>query len=286
MRARRRSGISGSGLVLVNQGRPTGASGRGSGLRDPYRDSRTTGSRQRQSSHAQLRFSQVLRQAVQIVLGVERCHAARAGGGDRLPVDVILDVAAGEHAGDARSRAGVRARVAVRRPSRADRGRAPCSACGRWPRTGPRRDLLQLVRSGCSEARSGDLALPLSCTVSTSLFHSKRDLRVRERLVLHDLRRAQRIAPVDQRDVRGEARQEDGLFQRRVSAADDRDRLAAEEVTVARRAGGDAMADEGSLGRQPEQPAEAPVAMIRPRVLVLRFRGRDRRTDAGSDRRR
>ena len=44
------------------------------------------------------------------------------------------------------------------------------------------------------------------------------------------------------------------LFERRVSAADDRDRLAAEEVTVARRAGGHAMADE-ALARKATRAA-------------------------------
>ena len=34
-------------------------------------------------------------------LGVERGHAAGAGGGDRLAVDLVHHVAAGEHAGDA-----------------------------------------------------------------------------------------------------------------------------------------------------------------------------------------
>ena len=33
-------------------------------------------------------------------LRVQRGHAARAGGGDRLPVGVVLDVTGGEHAGD------------------------------------------------------------------------------------------------------------------------------------------------------------------------------------------
>ncbi len=35
-------------------------------------------------------------------LGVERAHRAGAGGGDGLPVDVILDVADGEDARDVR----------------------------------------------------------------------------------------------------------------------------------------------------------------------------------------
>ena len=45
-------------------------------------------------------------------LGVDGGHAARAGGGDRLAVGVVLDVAAGEDALDVRRR---RARAAVTR---------------------------------------------------------------------------------------------------------------------------------------------------------------------------
>ena len=41
---------------------------------------------------------------VQILVRIERCHAAGAGGGDRLAVDVVGDVAGGEHAGHARLR--------------------------------------------------------------------------------------------------------------------------------------------------------------------------------------
>src|SRR3712207_5554636 len=39
------------------------------------------------------------------LLGVERGHAAGAGGGDRLAVDLVHDVATGEHARDAGPRA-------------------------------------------------------------------------------------------------------------------------------------------------------------------------------------
>ena len=45
-------------------------------------------------------------------LGFERRHAAQAGGGDRLAVDVVGDVAGGEHAGH-RGRGRVRRRLDV-----------------------------------------------------------------------------------------------------------------------------------------------------------------------------
>ena len=50
----------------------------------------------------------------EVALGVEGAHTARAGGRDRLAVDVILHVADREHAGDVRlGRAGLREQVAV-----------------------------------------------------------------------------------------------------------------------------------------------------------------------------
>src|SRR5262245_2639154 len=41
---------------------------------------------------------------VQIFVRIERCHAAGTGGGDRLAIDMIGDVARSEHAGHARLR--------------------------------------------------------------------------------------------------------------------------------------------------------------------------------------
>jgi len=55
----------------------------------------------------------MFRNPVEIVLGVERRHASAAGGGDRLPIDVVLHVAAGKHAGHARLCSVVREDVAV-----------------------------------------------------------------------------------------------------------------------------------------------------------------------------
>src|SRR3954467_12600479 len=62
---------------------------------------------------ARLNRREVLRDFVQMVLGVDRRHAARSRGGNRLPVDVVLDIAAREDAGDAGLRAVVGDDVAV-----------------------------------------------------------------------------------------------------------------------------------------------------------------------------
>ncbi len=64
----------------------------------------------------------------------------------------------------------------------------------------------------------------------------------RHRLVLHHLRRAQRVAAVNHGDLGGELRQVDRLFHRGVAAADHGDRQSLEEEPVAGRAGRDAAA--------------------------------------------
>src|SRR5439155_18626651 len=70
-----------------------------------------------------------------------------------------------------------------------------------------------------------------------------------ERAVLHDLRRAELLAAVDDGDLVGEPGEERRLLDRRVAAADDRDVLAAEEESVARRARRHAVTEHLALGR-------------------------------------
>src|SRR5437762_10067220 len=52
------------------------------------------------------------RQAVKIPLGVDGGHAAGTGGGNRLPIDVVLHVAGGKHPGHGRLRTVVRDDIA------------------------------------------------------------------------------------------------------------------------------------------------------------------------------
>jgi hypothetical protein len=56
------------------------------------------------------------------------------------------------------------------------------------------------------------------------------------------------------RHLRREPREEERFLHGGIAAADDRDRLAAEEVAVAGRAGRDPVADERALGRQAQEP--------------------------------
>jgi len=75
---------------------------------------------------------------------------------------------------------------------------------------------------------------------------------MREGAVLHDLRGAQRLAPVDDDHLATEPREIERLLQGRVAAAHDHDVPVLEEEAVARRARRDAVADEQRLRRQPE----------------------------------
>ena len=79
------------------------------------------------------------------------------------------------------------------------------------------------------------------------------------RVLDHDLRGAEVLAPVDDHDLTGDLRQRHRLVHRRVAAADHRDALALEERSVAGDAVRDAIALERVLGRQPQRLAVAPV---------------------------
>ena len=74
------------------------------------------------------------------------------------------------------------------------------------------------------------------------------------RAVDHDLRRPEVVAPVDDRDLGGELRQEEGFLHRRVTAADDHDLAVAIEGAVAGRAVRDAAAVKCPLRLEPELP--------------------------------
>src|SRR5262249_3241902 len=76
------------------------------------------------------------------------------------------------------------------------------------------------------------------------------NFRILERLVLHDLRRAQVIAAMHHGDVRGVARQERRLFHRRIAAADDDNPFAFEEEAIAGGASRHTQAPEPVRGRR------------------------------------
>ena len=82
-------------------------------------------------------------------LGVDRRPAAVAGGGDRLAVAVVVDVAGDEDAVDLGGRCGRGPRGSPSRRPRASRGRPRCWAGGRSRRTGPRPASSARRRSPC-----------------------------------------------------------------------------------------------------------------------------------------
>src|SRR5262249_46247705 len=74
------------------------------------------------------------------------------------------------------------------------------------------------------------------------------------RPLLHDLRGAELVAAVDDRQLVGELGDEDRVLHRRISAADNGDVLALEEGAVADTAGRDTLATELLLAGEAELP--------------------------------
>ena len=143
-----------------------------------------------------------------VVSATRKCSASSAamqpgpGRRDRLAVLLVLDVAGGEHArrrglGRARRRDDVALVVAPRAGRRGTR----CSARGRSRRTGRRpgsRARRSVLRS--LTRTTARRALPPS-TVDDLVRQQELDLRVLLRALLHDLRRAQLVAAVDDVDL-------------------------------------------------------------------------------------
>ena len=84
------------------------------------------------------------------------------------------------------------------------------------------------------------------------------DLGVGARPIDHDLRRPERVAPVEQVDLRREAGQVGRLLERGVATADHGDLAIAEEEPVARRARGHAAAPQARLAVEPEPQRRGP----------------------------
>ena len=131
-------------------------------------------------------------------LGVECAPYSRAGGGDRLPVDVVLDVAGREHAGDVRlGRARASSRDSPPRRGRASRGRAWWSGRVR----SRRRPSARRARSVSSVACRAQPQRRSSCALAEHLVDDgvgdELDLLVRPGAVEHDRRGAELVATVD-----------------------------------------------------------------------------------------
>src|SRR5690606_27413713 len=193
---------------------------------------------------------------VEELLGIQRRHAAGAGRGDRLAVDLVGNVAGGEHArhaggGGIALQPGPDLDVAVAHlqlplEQRGVRGVAD------GDEEALHGDLAGAVVPGRADAHAGDAAV-----VAQHLVHrvvpddlDLAGLGLGEQLVLHDLLGAQLVAPVHQVDLAGDVAQVQGLLDGGVAAADHRHVLVTEEEAVAGGAGGDALAHEGLLALQ------------------------------------
>src|SRR5436190_21552743 len=176
-------------------------------------------------------------------LGVDRRRAAGAGGGCRLPVARVGDVAGGEDSFDI----GACRRALDDEIADLVHGELVAKQVG-----------VGFVSNGEEHALAGELALGAGRGVAQAqaahavLARAEHledvavprpgDLGIGEGAVLHDLRGAELGAAVDDGHLGCELGEVHGLFHRRVAAADDRDLLAAEEEPVAGGAGRDTVA--------------------------------------------
>ena len=169
---------------------------------------------------------------VEELLGVERRHAAGAGGGDRLAVDLVGDVAGGEHArhlvcgGDAVRPerivdvAVVHLELALEEP-----------VFGVWPMATNRPWIVD-ARACCRpasdcEAHAGDAGVVAEHFVD-GVVPDQLDLAgldLGEQLVLQDLLGAQLVAAVHEVDLARDVGQVQRFLDRGVAAADHRDVL-------------------------------------------------------------
>ena len=185
------------------------------------------------------RPKQGMRCPCQPLVDLERRHAARPRGGDRLAEHLVLHVAGGKHALD--------------RGSRAARLRQDVALCVHRHLSGEDRRVRRMAdgdehsvnrqpieRAGLHVAEP-DPGNHLGRAAAFDFLHDAVpdhvDPGVGEQPRLQDLLGPQRVAAVDQRDAVGMVRQVQRLLDRGVAAADHRDRLAAVEEPVAGGAG-------------------------------------------------
>jgi hypothetical protein len=173
----------------------------------------------------------------EVLLRLERRHAARSGRGNGLAVAAVLHVAAGKHAGNnaplcvVKHVAGgldVAVLVQIHLPGKHLR--------------------IRLVADAEEQAADGQLECspsshPSAQPLHVLLFHAQHlfhggvgaqlDVGMGHGAVQHDLGRAEGLTPVQQRDLAGKAGEKQRLFHGRVAAAHHGNLLAAEEEAVA-----------------------------------------------------
>ena len=181
--------------------------------------------------------------------------SARRGGGDRLAVDGIADIARAKEAGDGGSGG----------PGRDDEvaaliqfGLSPdeigvgAVSDGHEETFGA--DLARRAVAARDKARAAH-AFPVAEHLLDGHAGQDRDLGVGEHAVEHGLGGTEALAPVDQSDVTGQFREVVGFLHGRVAAADDDDLRSAKEEAVTGGAGRDTavFVEVLALGAQPER---------------------------------
>ena len=184
------------------------------------------------------------------MLGLQRGHAAHAGGGDGLAIGLVGDVTGGEHAGNiGRGRVRRGDEIAVR-----FHRQLALEQLGRWRVADGDEDAVDgqvggfagfdVFQAGCGDAQR--------ILIADHLFQRRVpedfDLGVLEQAVLQDLLGAEAFAAVDDGHLGGEIGQEQRLFHGGIAAADNQHFAAPIEEAVARGAGRDAEALEFLLG--------------------------------------
>src|SRR4051812_28753207 len=189
----------------------------------------------------------------QPALGVDRGGRAGTGGGDRLAVDVVDDVATGEDSVDVGTGGGV-LHLDVALVVELELTDEQLAA-----RIVPDRDEHAARRHGLGRPAGhvGELHgvdRVLAQDVGDLLAQRPADLLVVLCALLHDLGSAELGAAVDDGHALGEAGEEGGLLHGGVAATDHDDVLVAEEEAVTGRAGRDAAAEQPLLVVQAQVP--------------------------------
>src|SRR5690606_18492613 len=197
-------------------------------------------------------------------LRVERRHATAGGAGDRLPVDVVLDVAGGEYAGHAGGGrvarlAGVGDDVAVAHLELADE-QFGIGTVADGDEGAIERDVGFLAAAVVTHPKAGDALVVAEYLVDLVEPH-RLDLALGDpgiEVIDQDGLGPELVAAMNQGDLARDVREVEGLLDGRIAAADHRNGLLPVEEAVARRAGRYAAAHESFLGRQAEVHCRGP----------------------------
>jgi hypothetical protein len=195
--------------------------------------------------------SRLLAALFEPAFGVDGGHAARPGRGDGLAVVVVLHVASGEHAvhaGAGGAVEGADVAVVIQLELALEQGAVGLVPDGH--EEAGHAELGFLARDGVTQVDAPYLGVALNA--ADHGIPAEVDLGVFEGALLHDLGGPQLVAPVDDRDLGGEAGQKEGLFEGGIAATGHGDVVLAEEEAVAGGAGGHSVAEEALLVGAPQ----------------------------------